>query len=308
MKILYQLLALFQVVFLAVARAQGDEYSKDANVYELTPSNFEKVILNTNYTSIVKFYAPWCGYCQKLKPVYKKLGKLIHEDGKLAINVAAVNCDQEYNKPLCSKYKISGFPTLTVFRPPKYDPNSKSKVYKHATDTYNGERSLKSMYSHLTSHIKNYVKKFQSLKSDTTKNWFDQNESFNKVLLISSNSQISPLYKSLAIDFIDTHKFSMLTLKRIEEENPIITLSSGDEITIPLSKQDELPVLLSFDDENKVFNKYEPKLKSNDKVKIGEWLIDQNGVKPLEGELSKKEKKMYKYRTGKKAKPAHDEL
>ena len=52
------LLALFQILVLASARAQADEYASDPNIFELTPSNFDKVVHKSNYTTLVKFYAP----------------------------------------------------------------------------------------------------------------------------------------------------------------------------------------------------------------------------------------------------------
>lgn len=49
------LLALFQILVLASARAQADEYASDPNIFELTPSNFDKVVHKSNYTTLVKF-------------------------------------------------------------------------------------------------------------------------------------------------------------------------------------------------------------------------------------------------------------
>lgn len=295
-------------------RPTGDEYALDPNIYELNPSNFDRVIHKTNYTSIVKFYAPWCGYCQKLKPAWKKLGKLVQTDGKYAVNVASVNCDKESNKALCNKYKVTGFPSLMVFRPPKYDSNSKSKNYRHTIEPYNGERSLKAMYSYVTSGIKNYVKKFPTINSDGLKTWARDNEDYKKVLLITESQVLSPLYKSLAIDFITTIKFGMTTIKSLKGvKAPSVTIG-GHELSIPISDADKLPLLLTYDESAKSFVKYDKSDKLNDKLGISQWLVDIHGVSPLEGELSKKDKKYNaNYRIGEKVKKEnknieHDEL
>ncbi|CUM54371.1 uncharacterized protein AC631_04495 [Debaryomyces fabryi] len=302
-------LILVHLVVSIAARAQGDLYKSDDNIYELSPSNFDKVVQKTNYTSIVKFYAPWCGYCKQLEPAYHKLAKLIHNDGQYAINVASVNCDEDKNKELCARYKISGFPTLMVFRPPKYDSKKKSRVYSHAVEPYNGERSLKSMYTFLTSRIKNYVKKFPNLQSEGLKDWLLDNKENNKVLLLTESKQISPLYKSLAIDFINTLKFGMVTVKSPEDVNNFKIEINGKEIISPIGPDDRLPILLNFDETTQEFSKYKSE-KLSDKVKISEWLIESNNIQPLEGILSKKDKKYYSnYRKGKKAKKVvHDEL
>lgn len=294
-----------------VIAASQDEYALDPNIYELTPSNFDKVIHKTNYTSIVKFYAPWCGYCQKLKPIWKKLGKLVHNDGKYAVNIASVNCDKDYNKQLCADYKITGYPSLVFFRPPKYDPNSKSKVYKHSVEVYNGERSLKALHSFVTSGIKNYVKTFQNIASDKIGKWLST-PGDHKVLLITKSPQLSPLYKSLAIDFITTVSFGKVTFKDKEISKP--TIKVGDkEVEVPIESVDDIPVLLAYDEESQSFTKYDKSEKLNDKLKISEWIIEVFGAIPHEGELSKKDKKYYsKYRANKKVKKSkdieHDEL
>lgn len=302
-------LILVHLIVAIAARAQGDLYKSDDNIYELSPSNFDKVIQKTNYTSLVKFYAPWCGYCKQLEPAYHKLAKLIHNDGQYAINVASVNCDEDKNKELCAKYKISGFPTLMVFRPPKYDSKKKNKVYSHAVEPYKGERSLKSMYAFVTSRIKNYVKKFANLQSDGLKDWLMEHRENNKVLLLTESKQISPLYKSLAIDFINTLKFGMVNVKSLKDVNNFKIEINNKKIVLPIDQDDKLPILLNFDEKTQEFSRFESE-KLTDKVKLSEWLIESNNVQPLEGPLSKKDKKYYSnYRKGIKGKKVvHDEL
>jgi thiol-disulfide isomerase/thioredoxin len=43
---------------------QGDP--KD--VIELTDSNFDSLVLNSEDMWLVEFYAPWCGHCKNLAP------------------------------------------------------------------------------------------------------------------------------------------------------------------------------------------------------------------------------------------------
>lgn len=37
-------------------------------VVELTESNFEKLVLNSEDMWLVEFFAPWCGHCKNLAP------------------------------------------------------------------------------------------------------------------------------------------------------------------------------------------------------------------------------------------------
>lgn len=59
----------------------------------------------------IKFYAPWCGHCQRLAPTWAEFAKL-HEDD---LNVARVDCTTDGGKPLCSTMEVRGYPTLLFF-------------------------------------------------------------------------------------------------------------------------------------------------------------------------------------------------
>ncbi|CAB4029224.1 disulfide-isomerase A6 [Paramuricea clavata] len=48
----------------------GSGNAKD--VIELTDSNFEEKVLQSNELWLVEFFAPWCGHCQRLEPEWKK--------------------------------------------------------------------------------------------------------------------------------------------------------------------------------------------------------------------------------------------
>lgn len=54
----------------------------------------------------VKFFAPWCGHCKKLAPIWKQLAR--HMQNKLTI--AQVNCDD--HGALCKANGVQGYPTL----------------------------------------------------------------------------------------------------------------------------------------------------------------------------------------------------
>lgn len=47
-------------------------YPSSSNVVELTPSNFDKLVIKGDEIWIVEFFAPWCGHCQQLVPEYTK--------------------------------------------------------------------------------------------------------------------------------------------------------------------------------------------------------------------------------------------
>lgn len=59
--------------------------------------------------AFIKFFAPWCGHCKKLAPVWKQLAR--HMKNK--ITIAEVNCDDHAS--LCKSQSIEGYPTLIFF-------------------------------------------------------------------------------------------------------------------------------------------------------------------------------------------------
>lgn len=79
---------------------------------ELTPDNWE---VTKGRTVFLKFFAPWCGHCKKMKPDWDRLMEKYADSETL---VADVDCINE-GKPLCDKVGVQGFPTI------KYgDPNN----------------------------------------------------------------------------------------------------------------------------------------------------------------------------------------
>jgi len=77
----------------------------------LTPANFDNIVLDAKKQVFVEFFAPWCGHCKSLKPVWEKLAGVFKNDEHVVI--AAVDADA--HKDIAGRFEVSGFPTLKWF-------------------------------------------------------------------------------------------------------------------------------------------------------------------------------------------------
>ncbi|GER55435.1 disulfide-isomerase-like protein [Striga asiatica] len=80
------------------------------DVVVLTEENFENEV-GKDRGALVEFYAPWCGHCKKLAPEFEKLGASFKK--AKSVLIGKVDCDDQ--KSLCSKYDVSGYPTIKWF-------------------------------------------------------------------------------------------------------------------------------------------------------------------------------------------------
>ncbi len=82
---------------------------------------FDKIVLDKTKDVLIELYAPWCGHCKSLAPIYKKLAKKYNKDKNLVI----AKMDATLNDAP-AEYSHSGFPTI-YFAP----ANNKNNPIKH---------------------------------------------------------------------------------------------------------------------------------------------------------------------------------
>jgi len=82
----------------------------ETNLIELDQNNFDEVVVNSEIPVIIDFWAPWCGPCKMMGPVFTELSNSY----PLKTLFAKVNTEQEQN--LGAKFGIRSIPTLIVFK------------------------------------------------------------------------------------------------------------------------------------------------------------------------------------------------
>jgi len=115
--------------------------------------NFDELVTKSEKDVLVEFYAPWCGHCKKLTPIYDELGEKM-----AAEEVEIVKMDATAND-VPPQFDVKGFPTL--FWLPK---DTKKPV------SYNGGRELddfvKYIAEHATSELKGWDRKAKEKKTE----------------------------------------------------------------------------------------------------------------------------------------------
>ncbi|EQC28062.1 hypothetical protein SDRG_14156 [Saprolegnia diclina VS20] len=120
-KVLVALLAV-SIALLSLVVAADDA----SNVIQLTGDNFNEL---TQLESgdrgdwLIKFYAPWCGHCKRLAPIFEELA--IEVAGQTSI----AEIDVEAHTDIKEQFGVTGYPTLLFFK--------QGKMY-----SFKGERSV----------------------------------------------------------------------------------------------------------------------------------------------------------------------
>lgn len=82
----------------------------DKNIVELTNGNFDEVVVNSDIPVIVDFWAPWCGPCKMMAPVFSA----VSANYPLKALFAKVNTEDE--QMLGARFGIRSIPTIVVFK------------------------------------------------------------------------------------------------------------------------------------------------------------------------------------------------
>jgi protein disulfide-isomerase A1 len=87
-------------------------------------------VYDTNKNVLVKFYAPWCGHCKALAPIYEQLAEYYAQDKDILIAEIDATANEVKN------ISIRGFPTIKFF---------KAGDNQHIPIDFDGDRTLEAL-------------------------------------------------------------------------------------------------------------------------------------------------------------------
>jgi thioredoxin 1 len=79
-------------------------------VAEVTDTNFQAEVIESDVPVLVDFWAPWCGPCRMVAPVVQEIAE---ERGE-ALKVVKLNIDDNQNTAV--QFNVMSIPTLMLFR------------------------------------------------------------------------------------------------------------------------------------------------------------------------------------------------
>lgn len=127
---------------------------QDGPVKVAVAKNFDELVLKSDKDILIEFYAPWCGHCKKLAPIFDELGTALADE----TGVEIVKMDATAND-VPQPFEVHGFPTLYWY------PKDKSSPVR-----YDGGRELDDFVNyiskHATSELNSYDRKGKKKKSE----------------------------------------------------------------------------------------------------------------------------------------------
>ncbi|KAI7892010.1 thioredoxin-like protein [Mucor mucedo] len=124
------------------SQTPSKEVTKEDPVKIVVGDDFEKVVLDKSKDVFIEIYAPWCGHCRALEPIWKQLGKVMQDNEAEKHDLVVAKMDGTVNDvPLSAGFQVTGYPTIKFF-----------KAQDNTMISYKGGRTLYDLVEFLNEH------------------------------------------------------------------------------------------------------------------------------------------------------------
>ncbi|XP_051559803.1 protein disulfide-isomerase A2 isoform X2 [Myxocyprinus asiaticus] len=235
-------------------KEKTDEITEEKDVLVLHSVNFDRALRENKYL-LVEFYAPWCGHCRTLEPIYAEVAGLLKKESS-AIRLAKVDAIEE--RDLAEEFDANSFPTIKFLK----DGNR-----QNATD-FSGKRTVKGITKWLERHtgpsasVLDDVKStealldlhdvivvgfFQDLEGDNAKTFYDVTLTVMDVNFgITSNTELFKKY--------DVQSDSVVLFKKFDDKRADMPISEEGKLDkgelISFINSNRMELVIPFDEEN----------------------------------------------------------
>ncbi|XP_075948156.1 protein disulfide-isomerase A2 [Anarhichas minor] len=211
----------------ATKKEKTTEIEEENNVMVLHNINFDRALSENQYL-LVEFYAPWCGHCKELEPIYAAVAGMLKEEGS-AMRLAKVEATEEAELTL--EFEIQGFPVLELFI-----NGDRKKPIK-----YTGKRSKEGIIQWMKRHAGPGAPVLDS--ADSAAQFIESHNVTVVGFFDNLESEAAKVFKELALNFDDT-EFALsaspeVFLKYEVKANSVVLFKKFDEgrADFPLSEE-----------------------------------------------------------------------
>ncbi|KAF9300308.1 protein disulfide-isomerase precursor [Mortierella antarctica] len=100
--------SVLKVTLVAQLKSEAVPESQDGPVTIVVAHNYKDIVEDKSKDVLIEYYAPWCGFCKQLAPIYDELGELYKGS-----NVVIAKMDLTANDlPASVPFKVDGYPTI----------------------------------------------------------------------------------------------------------------------------------------------------------------------------------------------------